>query len=193
MEFPKSSRMEWVMKIRTTLWFRANLPHWFGAHLKIRRPPGFKIVGQLSFLKLINSNWNLIVSVPFWLNWQKSFDSNWNFHLLNWGWQQKAEAEGSTCSLVLVSRGNWRFEIVQHLNISRFLMWTGAMPCLLPHQKPWTCWGNQQIFRQCSTDSCQCFSTLALVPKEIICCSSMISKFLVGSLSTPIPSGWMLS
>ena len=69
----------------------------------------------------------------------------------------------------------------------------GAIPCLLPHQKPWTCWGNQRIFKQCSTDSCKCFSTLALVAKGIVCCSSMLSKFLVGSLSTPIASGWMLS
>lgn len=172
MEFPKSSRMEWVMKIRTTWWFRANL--------EIFTPPGFKIVAI----------------IPADHHFELELDGQCSFNSTCWtevgSKRQKLDEPPAAWlsfkrQLIIWNCATSKYIKILDVNIP------GAMPCLLPHQKPWTCWGNQRIFKQCSTDSCKCFSTLALVAKGIVYCSSMLSNFLVGSLSTPIASGWMLS
>lgn len=114
MDVSGSNRMLWVMKIRTTWWFWADL--------EMRRPPGFKIVGQLSFFADHRFESELDCQCYFWLNWPKSF-AVVDVHVWNRGWQEKAEAGWSPCSLVLV------WTIARHRNIKRGFMWTALVLC----------------------------------------------------------------
>lgn len=70
--------------------------------------------GSPIILRIISWNWNMIVGIPCWLSWWEKSFAVIGSHLLNWDWKQEAEAQWTTCSLVLVVRDKSKCWIAQH-------------------------------------------------------------------------------